>query len=206
VNLEAVLRKKLPLLLSVSLGLLAVNLAVYFLGVSRLGKHTQTTQAKVAAVREQLLEVEKQRAETTSTVGRVRTDKQVVEELTGKVFMTRGERVVAMQTELLKLGEASRLQMDIIAYTYTLVPEVEKRWERQYLKMGIQFTVSGSYQDIKGFIEALQESPQFFIVEGVTLSSDSQSAALLRVGISLSTYFVATGQDLTTGSGGRGGA
>lgn len=198
-NPEAIIRKNLALILGVSLGMVAVNLVVYFLAVARLDKHTKTMQGRVAAVREQLQQMERQRGDTTSSVSRVRTDKQVVENLTTKILQTRAERVVAMQTEILKLVEANHLKADNIGYSYAFFPAEGKHWERGYLKMGIQLPLSGSYQDIKGLLQSLQDSPQFFIVEAIGLSADSQSAAILRVGITLSTYFVATPEDSAGG-------
>jgi len=195
-NLDGLIQKKLALVLGVLAGVVAVNLAVYFLAVSNLDKHTKSTRAKVAQLREQVRDLEKQDKEISGTVSRIRTDRQVVDDLAGKVLTTRAQRLVTVQTELQKLLEDHRLQADSINYLYETYPTQETSWGRRYLKVGMVVPLSGAYQDIKGFIKEAQASPQFFLLESVNLSSGSQGGTMLRMNLMLSTYFVATDQDL----------
>jgi len=199
-NIDSLIQKRLPLVLGVAAGLVAVNLAVYFLAVSNLDKHTKSTRVKVAQLREQVKDLEKQDREISATVSRIKKDRQVVDDLAGKVFTTRAQRLVTVQTELQKLLESHRLQADSINYSNEIFPQLESEWGRRYLKMGMQVPLTGAYQDIKAFISEAQSSPQFFLLEDVNLSSGSQGGAMLRMNLTLSTYFVATDQDIQGGA------
>lgn len=196
-NLDSLIQKKLGLVLGVAAGVAAVNLAVYFLGVSRLDKHTKDTRSTVNRLREQVKTAEQQDREVSDTVARIRTDRQVVDDLSSKVLTTRGQRLVAMQTELQNLLEAHRLQADSISYSYKVLPDkASSAWGRRYLKVSMSIPVEGAYQDLKGFLKDAQASPQFFLCEQMTLSSGSQGGVMQRMNVTLSTFFVATDQDL----------
>lgn len=196
-NFDSLIQKRLGFVLSVAAGVSAVNLAVYFLGVSRLDKHARDTRTAVVRLREQVDAAEKQDREVSETVARIRADRQVVDDLSSKILTTRAQRLVAMQTELQALLEAHRLQADNISYGYKVLPDrAENSWGRRYLKVTMQIPLEGGYQDLKAFLKATQASPQFFLCEQMTLSSGSQGGATQRMNLVLSTYFVATDQDL----------
>jgi len=197
VNVDGLIQKRVPLILSVAAALVAVNLAVYFLAVSNLDKHTKGTKAKVVQLREQVKALEKQDKQVSGTVSRIKMDRQVVDDLAGKVLTTRSQRLVTMQNELQKLLESHRLQTDAISYSYDTFPKQESSWGRRYLKMTMQIPLGGAYQDIKGFIKEAQESPQFLLLEDVSLSSSTQAGAALRMNLIISTYFIATDQDFS---------
>ena len=196
-NLDSLIQRKLGLVLGVAAGVAAVNLAVYFLGVSRLDKHTKDTRSTVSRLREQVKTAEQQDQQVSDTVARIRTDRQVVDDLSSKVLTTRAQRLVVMQTELQKLLEANRLQADRISYSYQVLPKQgAATWGRRYLKVSMQVPLEGGYQDLKGFLRDAQASPQFFLCEQMALSSGSQGGAMQKMNLVLSTYFVATDQDL----------
>ncbi len=58
-----------------------------------------------------------------------------------------------------------------------------------YVRFGIAFQVDGEYGQIRRMLAALQASPEFLIVDGLTLvKSDDPASRLLSIGVRLSTY------------------
>jgi hypothetical protein len=64
---------------------------------------------------------------------------------------------------------------------------VEKRLG--YVRFGIGFQVVGEYAQIRRMLASLQASPEFLIVDGLTLAKDDDLASRsLNIGVRLSTY------------------
>lgn len=199
-NVENLLRKKLSIVLGLSAALVAVNLLVYFFGVSNLEKYTRNIKERVGRNEAQVKALEAQDKEVSDTVSRLRNDKKVVADLAGKILQTRAQRLVGMQTELQKLCDARGLQVNTISYGYSFTPPVGKSaWERRYLQMAMQIPLAGPYQEVKGLIKDLQDSPQFFVVDDLSLSSDTQGGVLLKMQLRVVTYFVAAPEDMLEG-------
>jgi Tfp pilus assembly protein PilO len=197
VRLEQVLHRRLRVLLLAGAGLAVLNAVVYFTAVSKLDRFAKSAKARVETNRARLVDLEGKRDKLTASVESVRQDRKVIDVLTGKVLRTRAERLVEMQEELHKLADRNQVALDTVGYAYSLVPSSEKdAFGRQFLRVSMQLPLSGTYQQVKSLIQDLQASPQFFILEGITLSADSQGGVNLRLNLSLSTYFVADKADL----------
>ena len=61
--------------------------------------------------------------------------------------------------------------------------------------MSLQVGVNGSYPQVKAFIRALQNSPQFFVIENLAVTTTGQGNIVLHANLLISTYFVATETD-----------
>jgi Tfp pilus assembly protein PilO len=63
---------------------------------------------------------------------------------------------------------------------------------RGMVEMSIDATVNGDYGSVVRFVNGLQRSQRFYVVDGLALATDAQSQAAtgpIRVGIHLRTYF-----------------
>lgn len=71
------------------------------------------------------------------------------------------------------------------AYAYTAKEEKSLG----YVRFGIGFQVDGEYAQIRKMLALLQASPEFLIVDGLTLAKDEdQASRSLKIGVRLSTY------------------
>lgn len=94
------------------------------------------------------------------------------------------ERLVPFLTDVVRRTEEAGLQAQRVAYT-------ARRDEKSglvYFTAG--YTVKGSYEQIRQCVYLLESSPQFVLLEGLTLRGED-SAASLQVGVQLAvgTYF-----------------
>jgi Tfp pilus assembly protein PilO len=63
---------------------------------------------------------------------------------------------------------------------------------RGIVEMSIDATVNGDYGSVVRFVNGLQRSQRFFVVDGLALATDAQSQAAtgpIRVGLHVRTYF-----------------
>ena len=196
-RLEQAVFRHLPTILIAGAVAVALNLVLYFTAVSRLDRFTRSVKAEVKANQAQIEQLEARDREVSTGVDHVRANKQVVDDLTGKILLTKGQRLVEVQKTLAALAEAHRLQLDTIGYSYSIYPTDQKMaWGHRFLEVGIAVPVSGPYQELKGFMRDIQDSPQFLSITSLNLAASSQGAALIQTNLALVTYFVATEQDI----------
>lgn len=71
------------------------------------------------------------------------------------------------------------------AYTYT----AKKEKRLGYVRFGIGFQVVGEYPQIRKMLASLQASPEFLIVDGLSLTKGEDAASrTLDIGVRISTY------------------
>jgi Tfp pilus assembly protein PilO len=69
--------------------------------------------------------------------------------------------------------------------TYAIDASYKGRLER----LGIEMALTGEYADIRDFIYALETSPEFVVIEDVSLAEGSRSEAGITVNLQLATYY-----------------
>lgn len=120
----------------------------------------------------------------------VMTDREEVEELQSG-FQDINDRVFAdldlRLTRILRaVGTATR-DAGLLVGTYAYSAKEEKG--TGYVRFGIGFQVVGEYAQIRQMLASIQASPEFLIVDGLSLAKDTDSASrALNIGVRLSTY------------------
>ena len=76
------------------------------------------------------------------------------------------------------------------------------------VRFGIQFSVTGQYAQVRKLLAALQASPEFLIVEGISFKGDEESASReLAITVGVATYLAEAERDrlrqLTAGAAGE---
>lgn len=84
------------------------------------------------------------------------------------------------------VGTATR-EAGLLPGTYSYSAKDEKRLG--YVRFGIGFQVVGEYPQIRKMLASLQASPEFLIVDGLTLAKgDDVASRTLNIGVRISTY------------------
>jgi len=199
VNLDSLVRRGFTKAVAAALALLALNIAVYVFGIARLGVVTESQKKEIETNGQKIKDLEGQRevAETKASV--YREGSKALETLGNDYFKTRAERFALLQKDLQKLLEANGLSNDSLSYSYGQEPkDAEKTtWRHRYITVQIPLAVSGSYPQVKKFIADMEASPQFFVVEELSLSTSSQGTVLLNARITLKTLFLAEKENAT---------
>jgi len=84
------------------------------------------------------------------------------------------------------VGEATR-DAGLLPGTYAY--SADEKEKMGYVRFGIGFKVAGEYAQIRKMLAALHASPEFLIVDALSLSKDEDRASrTLEIGVRLSTY------------------
>jgi Tfp pilus assembly protein PilO len=94
------------------------------------------------------------------------------------------DRLIPFLNDVIKRAEASGLRPDRITYS------VQREKKSGLVYFSAHFDVKGSYEQIRRYVFELETSPQFILLEGLTLRG-ADSATSLDVGVQfgVGTYF-----------------
>ena len=133
--------------------------------------------------REERLEtLREQSAELTALVATARDSRERLESLYTERFSTQRARFTAVTSEIRELARRAGLEPAAMSYP---TEEVE---EYGLVKRYFTFGVTGTYVELRQFINLLELTPSFVVLEQVTLSGGE--GAQLDIRLNLSTLFV----------------
>jgi len=162
---------------------LAADLGVFFL--VNLPRGEQVTSLKEASTlfERQLVErkrrVERLRAEYQRVMDGRRTLKTFYDE----VLSTKRERMTPVQSEVRQIASKFNINPEMVSYSRHIYEE------DQIVKFSAVLPLNGSYENLRAFINAVENSENFLTIEAVNLSDSKEGGVMLSLNITLSTYF-----------------
>jgi hypothetical protein len=109
--------------------------------------------------------------------------------LAGDVLSTRQRRMIGVQLEVAKLARDYGIALDRVRY------ENEPLDNGALERFAIVVPLSGGYTALRRFIQSVESSDNFLVIERVALGA-GKSTELLELNITLATYFIAPDADL----------
>jgi Tfp pilus assembly protein PilO len=161
--------------------LLGLNAAVFLVYTLPNVLRERTITSRIGALR---TEVERQRGLAASLEKRAETLRQNAEDTKrfyGEVVGTRSARLVPMLREIEKIARSQGLQTGHAGYS----PKELK--DTPLVRFGITMPISGSYDKLVSFLEGIERSKQFLIVDSMTLRERLGEGVDLNV--EMSAYF-----------------
>lgn len=92
-------------------------------------------------------------------------------------------RFTAVIAEVRELARRAGLEPRQISYPKT------DMLDQNLVKKGIVFSVTGTYDDLRQFLNLIELSDRFVAVEEIGLQTDASSSGTLTIGLSLSAWF-----------------
>lgn len=168
--------------------ILANVLVTVFFVRPKVVKHRQLTdlsspQLQVVKVREREVV---QKEDYRTALEKARDD---MKHLAGDVLSTRQRRMIGVQLEVAKLAREYGIALDRVHY------ENEQLDNGALERFAIVVPLSGGYTALRKFIQSVESSENFLVIERVALGA-GKSTELLELNITLATYFVAPDADL----------
>jgi hypothetical protein len=166
------------------LALALVNAGLYGFAVYPLSLRVRTLEARAGSAAERLAAAEKEFAAARALVaGRERADAELrtfytevlPQDLAGARRMT--------YARLAQITRDANLRYERRSYT----PETS--YEGDLQKLGIVMHLSGDYGDVRAFVHELETSPEFVVIERMTLAEKSEGDPQLRLTLDLATYY-----------------
>lgn len=79
--------------------------------------------------------------------------------------------------------------LDIAFDRRTMEPADERRRDSLLIPLRTEVELAGRYRDIRTFIYELETSPEFVVIDNITLSEEDEESGLLELKLELSTYY-----------------
>jgi Tfp pilus assembly protein PilO len=159
--------------------------AVYKLGYAG---RVETLQERLDVQKRQRQELAAQQRNMQAMLARVRTNEQQVEQLYAERLSTRSRRLTGITSEVKELARKSGMVPRSISY-----PEKDIE-EFGLVKRSFDFSVEGTYAELRQFINLLEVSRSFLSLDEVTLTGNTEGPEL-QIDLSLSTLFAKESED-----------
>jgi Tfp pilus assembly protein PilO len=164
--------------------LLVVNAAVSVLlvrpSVERYRKLTDTSSPQVQALQKR----EKDVADLEAYRAVLEKARDDMRHFAGDVLSTRQRRMIAVQLEVSKLLHEFGIAYNRVQY------ENEELENGALERFGTVVPLAGGYSNLRKFLQSVESSESFLVVERVTLGN-GKSGDVVDLDITLATYFIA---------------
>ena len=169
----------------VPLGILAVvNIGVLALAVYPLSLKVASSQRRADAAAGRLAQVEREVSRVHATLA---TTEQADKDLARFYVdvLPRDVSAARHQTYAHLAALADEHNLAVARRTYA----IDEGYKGRLQRLQIAMVLTGEYPDIRDFIYALETSPEFVVIEGVTVAEGARLESGLTVNLQLATYF-----------------
>ncbi len=167
------------------LGALVVLNAAFYVGLvqPQVREYQSLTEAREPLGR---LSERQQQVETheafRQAVGQAESD---LRDLRESILSTRDLRLVDVQEELERLCTQFGIDLNSVGYDNDLL--LDEELDRFVMNVPLE----GNYASLRKFLQAVEDSEEFLVVERVSLARGKEGGRTLGLSINLATYFVA---------------
>jgi Tfp pilus assembly protein PilO len=167
------------------LGALVVLNAAFYVGLvqPQVREYQSLTEAREPLGR---LSERQQQVETheafRQAVGQAESD---LRDLRESILSTRDLRLVDVQEELERLCAQFGIDLNSVGYDNDLL--LDEELDRFVMNVPLE----GNYASLRKFLQAVEDSEEFLVVERVSLARGKEGGRTLSLSINLATYFVA---------------
>ena len=167
------------------LGALVVLNAAFYVGLvqPQVREYQSLTEARepLGMLSERQQQVETHEA-FRQAVGQAESD---LRDLRESILSTRDLRLVDVQEELERLCAQFGIDLNSVGYDNDLL--LDEELDRFVMNVPLE----GNYASLRKFLQAVEDSEEFLVVERVSLARGKEGGRTLSLSINLATYFVA---------------
>ncbi|PWT89723.1 MAG: hypothetical protein C5B54_08460 [Acidobacteria bacterium] len=163
--------------------IILLNVAIFALVVLPNRQRITRSQGDYENLRKQVSSAKAANEELHARFQRLQQSKKDLDTIYSKVFVPRKQGVTDIRLELEKMIKANQVRRQDPSYNYKKFPEFKLQ------EYTLSLPVEGSYANIRRFINAIEGSEHFLILERVDLSTEKTSDTL-NLDFQLSTYLV----------------
>ena len=100
------------------------------------------------------------------------------------VLSTKNDRLIAFQKEIRDIANKFHINLESISYPREEFPK------DKVAKFSATMPLTGSYENLREFIDTIEKSQNFIVIEGIQLANSKEGGVILSLNVLLSTYFV----------------
>lgn len=163
--------------------LLAANLAMAVVAFKPFGGSAEDLRREETSLDMQLTKLQAQVADTRKKVANVETAREQGDEFLAKYFMDSRTAPSQIDEELLKDAKDSGIRQLPTSYSHD---EIEGSDDMEMLT--VTAGLEGTYENLTKFINLVDKSPRFLIMDSMQTAAPSQSGKLLSVQVKIRTF------------------
>jgi hypothetical protein len=162
--------------------LLLANIAFFFTYRLRYEQRVEALEASLDKVKLELAQAKSRKARAERTLAGFRQVDRDIQTVYDEHWSTPERRLTQLLLELRAMENRSRL---IPQTTSFALSETAKEFDTR--EMGIQFSVQGTYAQIRQLINLIELSPHFVVIDSITFGDSGEQ--LLSLSLQLKTLF-----------------
>lgn len=160
-----------------------INAVLLALVVLPRGNAIVSLQSQYGRLRSLVAADQKNARELKARVERLQRAQSDLKKIYSEILLARRDGVVSIRLELEDLAHQLQIQRGDFGYSYKDIDEFGLQ------EFSLSVPVDGNYRNIRKFINSIERSKHFLILDKVNLSSDKQ-VNVLSLDFRLSTYLV----------------
>ncbi|MCP3979539.1 MAG: hypothetical protein GY716_09445 [bacterium] len=133
--------------------------------------------------RQALLEREHEVERFEQYLGGLQNAERDLQTLRNEVLSTRDARLVEVQLEVEDLCRDFSIDWESVTHSNAILPDEELD------KLILVVPLEGGYTNLRKFLQAVESSEKFLLVEKVALAEGKDGGVMLQLNITMSTYF-----------------
>jgi len=177
------LRAHLKVVLGSLAGLLVLNLGLLFivtqprLAGARNADETTATLASAVEREEKRVDALEERVQA------MQRSRAALERFFDEDLSTKRKRLVAVQREIHQIATTFQVEAAQLKFSHEMVDGTN------LVHLGVNIPLSGGYNNLRQFINKVEHSDLFLIIESVQLQEGEQGGSMLNLNVRLATYF-----------------
>jgi len=169
---------------AVILGIVALLNIVLYVTMNLPRLHRQAVEERrLSEVNHSLSEVSRRVGTMKDLDQRYEGEQGKVKKFYGDILGTKDARMIRIQREVRAIATSLSMDPETIAYQPEILDKVG------LIRFGVNVPLQGDYRNLRQFINKIEKSENFLIVDSVTLGGAKDGGALLDLNIHLSTFF-----------------
>ena len=163
--------------------LLAANLVMAVIAFKPFGGSADDLRHEQASLEAQLVNLQKSVDASRKKVEKVNTAREQGDQFLSRYFMDERTTASQLDEELLKVAKESGIKQLPTTYERELIEGSDS------LEMlSVTYGLEGTYESLTKFINLLDKSPRFLIIDGMQTTAPQQNGKVLSVQIKLRTF------------------
>jgi Tfp pilus assembly protein PilO len=163
--------------------LLVANLAFYLLLVYPRTSETAALESERDTFHETLKALRERTEGLRAAHKKVVEQEEALERFYGETLGTKHAKLVPAQREINVIGKEFGIDPKEVGYRYE--DKVAGRVERCVISLPLE----GGYTNLRQFIERVENSENFFVIDHISLSGTQEGGSKLNLSVQVATYF-----------------
>jgi Tfp pilus assembly protein PilO len=170
---------------AVLLALILLNIPIYLFFVRPAIEADADEQARIDQMRQQLVRRTKTSNALKEIEKKLKESREKYKKFEADFLFSYDQGASELLEELDAICAEAGLTRNRVSYR--MDPEANFGMQR----LGITLPIEGTYSNIRNFLNMLEDTSRFVIVDSVALVSEREGTGIIRLDVSLSTLFVA---------------